>query len=430
MLSRSSQPYSRRVIDDELDDLMSGIAALAIEGPRAVGKTRTAIERAGTVHRLDEPGPRAVIEAEIERVLVGPRPVVIDEWQAVRGTWELVRRAVDDDRSPGQFILTGSANPRDQPLHTGAGRIVSLRMRPMTLAERGVAVPTVSLRTLLTGSLPRLDGKTDIGAERYAAELLASGFPGLRGLSERAVRAQLDGYVERVIAHDISELGGEEVRNEGSLRRWLRAYAAAVSTTASLEKIRDAATAGDDIKPTRPTVMRWIAALERLWLIEPIPAWMPTRNDLKRLAQSPKHQIADPALAARLRGATIDSLLSGTLAGPLAKPDTTLFGALFESQAGADLRTYAQSAEARVGHFRTRDGDREVDFIVERPDQRVVGVEVKLASVIDDNDTRHLRWLKERLGDDLLDAVVISTGSTAYRRADGIAVVPLALLGP
>lgn len=425
----SDHDYRPRVIDTDLDELLSGVAAVAIEGPRAVGKTRTAIGRAGTVHRLDDPGVRAVLSADLDRILVGRHPVVIDEWQLLPGIWERVRRAVDDDPSPGRFILTGSADPKDQPLHSGAGRIVSMRMRPMTLAERGVEAPTVSLRALLTGSRPRLEGTTDVGAERYGAEVLASGLPGLRGQSARMVRAQLDGYLERVITRDIGELGGEEVRDKAALRRWLRAYAAAVSTSASLERIRDAATAGDDAKPSRATTQRWLAVLERLWLVEPLPAWLPTSNDLRRLAQSPKHQLTDPAFAARLRGATIETLLSGAAAGPLAPRDATLFGALLESQVGADLRVYAQSAEARVGHFRARDGSREIDFIVERADQRVVAVEVKLASVIDDGHVRHLRWLQDRLGEDLLDAVVISTGRTAYRRPDGIAVVPFALLG-
>lgn len=421
--------YRRRVVDNEFDELLSGIAALAIEGPRGVGKTRTGLERAATTYRLDDPATRAVIEADPNRVTAGERPVLIDEWQVVPEVWDVVRTAVDRDRTPGQFLLTGSAAPNRPPTHPGAARIVSVRMRPMALAERGVAVPTVSLARLLRGDRPAIEGRTDATAERYAQEILASGLPGLRDLPERAVRAQLDGYIERIIDRDFEELGGEHVRNTAALRRWLRAYASAVSTTASYEKIRDAATAGNEAKPGRSTVLRYLDVLERLWLIEPIPAWIPTHNDLKRLAQSPKHQLSDPALAARLRGATIDTLLEGTPAGLLGPRDATLFGALFESLVGLDVRTYAQAAEARVGHFRTRDGDHEVDFVVERADQRVVAIEVKLARTVSDDHVKHLRWLSDILGDDLLDAVVITTGPDAYRRRDGIAVVPAALLG-
>ena len=420
--------YRRRVVDNELDELMTGVAAIAIEGPRGVGKTRTALGRAATSYRLDDPAVRAVIEADPKRVTAGSRPILIDEWQALPETWDLVRRAVDDDRSPGQYLLTGSAAPQNPPTHSGAARIISLRMRSMTLAERGVALPSVSLSELLQGRRSALAGTTDVAAERYAHEILASGLPGLLGLPERAVRAQLDGYLERIIDRDFEELGAP-LRNHAALRRWMTAYASALSGTASYEKIRDAATAGNDEKPAKTTVSRYLDTLERLWVIEPIPAWTPARNDLARLALSPKHQLADPALAARLRGATIDTLLEGTTAGPLAPRDATLFGALFESQVAHDVRTYAQAAEARVSHFRTRNGDREVDLIVERSDRRVLAIEVKLAREVTDDHVRHLLWLRERLGEDLLDAVVITTGLEAYRRRDGIAVIPAALLG-
>jgi uncharacterized protein len=122
-------------------------------------------------------------------------------------------------------------------------------------------------------------------------------------------------------------------------------------------------------------------------------------------------------------------LLEGSPAGPLAPRDATLFGALFESQVAHDVRTYAEAAEARVSHFGTRDGDREVDLIVERADRRVVAIEAKLARAVTDEHVRHLLWLRDRLGDDLLDAVVVTTGPDACRRRDGIAVVPAALLG-
>lgn len=420
--------YRRRVVDNELDDLMVGVAAIAIEGPRGVGKTQTALGRAATSYRLDDPAVREVIAADPSRITVGTPPILIDEWQEMPETWDLVRRAVDDDRTPGRFLLTGSAALKNPSTHTGAARIISLRMRSMTLAERGIAVPTVSLSELVRGGRPALVGETSVTGESYAKEILASGLPGLAGLPERAVRAQLDGYLERIIDRDFEE-AGVRLRNQAALRRWMAAYSCALSGTTSYEKIRDAATGGNSEKPNRETTAKWLDALERLWIIEPIPAWTPARNDLARLAQSPKHQMADPALAARLRGATIDTLLEGTPAGPLAPRDSTLLGALFEAQVGHDVRVYAEAAEARMKHFRTRDGDHEVDLIVERPDGRVVAIEVKLTRTVTGDDVKHLRWLQERLGEDLLDAIVISTGPEAYRRLDGIGVVPLALLG-
>lgn len=421
--------YRHRVVDNELDELMTGAAAIAIEGPRGVGKTETALRRAATSYRLDQVGDRTMVEADPQRITRGEPPILIDEWQRLPETWDLVRRAVDDDRSPGRFLLTGSATPSNPPTHSGAGRIISVRMRPMSLAERGLDVPTVRLAALLHGDKPRIEGKTGVAAEQYAHEILASGLPGLRNLPERVVRAQLDGYIERVIDHDFEEFG-RPVRNQAALRRWMRAYASALSSTASYERIRDAATAGEDEKPAKTTVLRYRDILEGLWVIDPIPAWWPARNELARLSLSPKHQLADPALAARLRGATIDTLLAGTSAGPLAPRDATLFGALFESQVALDVRTYAQAAEARVSHFRTRNGDHEIDLIVEGAERRVLAVEVKLSRNVTDDDVRHLLWLRDRIGDDLLDAVIVTTGPEAYRRRDGIAVVPAALLGP
>ena len=148
-----------------------------------------------------------------------------------------------------------------------------------------------------------------------------------------------------------------------------------------------------------------------------------------RLQQAPKHHLADPALAARLLGATRDSLLAGDHQ-PVLPRDGTLLGALFESLVALTIQTTAQNAEATTWHLRNGNGDHEVDFILERYDHKVVAVEVKLGRTVGDQDTVHLRWLADRLGPDLLDSVVVTTGQHAYRRTDGIAVVPLALLGP
>ena len=421
--------YRHRTIDDELDVLLPGAAAIAIRGPRAVGKTETATQRARTIVRLDDGLAREFVRADPRRLTEGSPPILIDEWQRLPESWDLVRRAVDRDRSPGRFLLTGSASPANPPTHTGAGRIVSLHMRSMTLAERGVDRPSVSLSELLTGARPAVGGSTTVGLERYANEIVGSGLPGLRGLADRTVRAHLDGYIEQVIEQDFTD-AGLSVRSPAALRRWMTAYASAVAGTASLERIRDAATAGYHDKPTKVTVLRWLDVLERLWLAEPIPGWMPSRSALSRLALAPKHQMVDPAIAARLVGATADTLLAATPAGALGPRDSSLLGALFESMVAQDVRVQAQAAEARVSHFRTRDGDHEVDLIVERADHRIVAIEVKLTRAPDDRDVRHMTWLRDRLGDDLLDAVVVNAGPEAYRRLDGIAVVPAALLGP
>ena len=422
--------YQPRIVDRELDELTAALAAVALEGPKGVGKTATATRRAATVHALDDPTQRDLATADPLRLLDDPPPILIDEWQRLPEIWDLVRRRVDAGAPAGQFLLAGSATPARPPTHSGAGRFVNLRMRPMALSERSGEDPTVSLKELLAGKRPAIEGRTAWRLEDYVSEILQSGFPGIRVLSGRPLRAQLDSYLDRVLDRDFPDELGRQVRNPGGLRRWLTAYAAASSTTATFEKIRSAATAGQSEKPAKTTESAYRTALERLWILDPVPAWAPTRSHIRRISQPPKHQLADPALAARLLGVDADALLSGKPAGPPIPRDGTLLGALFQSLVTLSVRVFAQAAEARVAHLRTRAGEHEVDLIVERGDHRVLALEVKLGRTVDDRDVAHLKWLADRIGDDLLDAAVITTGSDAYRRPDGICVIPASLAGP
>jgi predicted AAA+ superfamily ATPase len=426
-----SQPdsYRVRVVDTALDELVTQLPAIAIEGPKAVGKTRTAMERAATVHRLDDPAEYEIARSDPARLLEGTAPVLIDEWQRLPEVWDLVRRAVDDGAPPGNFLMTGSAIPASLPAHSGAGRVATVRMRPMTLTERGFK-PSVSTLELIGGQRPEIVGTTDLGLVEYVDEILASGFPAIRTLSGRALRIQLDAYLDRVIERDIPDDAGTSIRNPAALRRWMAAYAAASSTTTTFEKIRDAASPGQEKKPAKQTSQGYRDALSRVWILDEVSAWMPTSSHLRQLGSAPKHQIADPALAARLLGLDATALLNREVVGPTVPRDGTFVGALFESLATLCVRSYAEAAEARTGHLRTARGRQEIDLIVERPDGKVVAFEAKLARTVSDDDVRHLNWLGERLGDRLLDRVVLSTGPAAYRRPDGIAVVPLALLGP
>ena len=419
--------YYQRIVDGELDQLCSELPAIAIEGPRAVGKTETALRRVATVYRLDDGTQLDIAQADPTRLASGEFPILIDEWQRLPASWDIVRRAVDADPHTPRFLLTGSAAPAELPTHSGAGRIVAIRMRPMSLAERDVCTPTVSLGTLLHGGKPPVEGSAPLGLAGYTAQIIGSGFPAIRGRSKRAVRAYLDSYIDRIAERHIHE-HGRTVRNRAALRRWMAAYAAATSTAATFETIRDAAAPGEADKPTKATTIAYRAALEGLWVIEDVPAWLPTRNHLRRLASAPVHQLADPALAARLLEVNADALLDGNDAGPAVPRDGSLLGALFQSLVTLSVRVYAQANEAKVFHLRTQGGEHEVDLIVQGVDGRIVALEVKLAATVSDRDTRHLRWLAERIGPDLADSAVITTGPEAYRRRDGIAVIPAALL--
>ncbi|MCY3891394.1 MAG: DUF4143 domain-containing protein [bacterium] len=432
-MAQNPDAYSTRVVDAELSELLADLSAVSLDGPRGVGKTTTALQRADTVFQLDDPTVLEALAADPQRLASTPGLTVIDEWQRYPPSWDVIRRAVDADRRPGRFILTGSASPSTRPTHSGAGRIISVRMRPMSLVERWwtpvFQTPTVSLSSLLAGSRPNISGDTKAGLSDYVDAIATGGFPGMPHETRRGNRAALNGYVSRIIDTDFAD-AGRSIRNPGALRRWMTAYAAASSTTASYEVIRDAATSGQGDKPSRQSTAPYSETLERLWVLDPVPAWMPTRNRLAKLTSGPKHQLADPALAVALLGINADALLDGQTAGPPIARDGSLLGHLFESLMALNLRVYAQAAEASVGHFRKQGNTREIDFIVVRPDDRVVAIETKLSQTVSSKDVRHLHWLRDEIGDDLLDAAIITTGPTAYRRNDGIAVVPAALLGP
>jgi predicted AAA+ superfamily ATPase len=422
-------PYQLRAVDQELDELLGGLPAISLEGPKGVGKTATAQRRAATVFAMDDATQRELLTADPQRLDRAPAPVLIDEWQREPAVWDFVRRSVDRNPAPARFLLTGSATPTSAPTHSGAGRIVQLRMRPMSLAERALAEPTVSLRELLTGRRPAVDGGTALSLVDYAEEIVRSGFPAIRQLPPRARRAQLDGYLNRIVERDFPEQG-HLVRRPDTLRGWLAAYAAATATTSSYNAILDAATPGETNKPAKTTTTVYRDVLSQLWLLDPVPGWLPSRSAFSRLGAAPKHHLADPALAARLLGVDVPALLDDSAPDTAVRRPGPLLGALFESLVTLSVRVYAQAAEATVHHLRTWDSRHEVDLIIQRADQRIVALEVKLSPSVSDDDVRHLTWLRGQLGDDLLDAAVITTGSEAYRRADGIAVIPLCLLEP
>lgn len=262
----------------------------------------------------------------------------------------------------------------------------------------------------------------------YVEEILRSGFPGIRDRPERQRRMHLESYIDRIVDHELAD-SGMNIRRPRALRAWLAAYGAATSTDAAYSRILDAATAGDDDKPARQTVDTYREHLQRIFVLDPVPAWTPAFAPLRRLTKTPKHHLVDPAIAARFVGVDQDALLrgAGTRVGASAG---TWLGALFESLVTQSVRTYASAAQAEIGHLRSADTSREVDLIVEGRGLQVVAIEVKLSGTVTDHDVRHLNWLGDVLGDRLADKAVVTTGPYAYRRQDGVAVIPLALLGP
>ena len=293
-----SQPYSR-LIDTRLATLLDGLPAVNIEGARGVGKTWTASRHARTLIAVDDPDERAQL-AHLGRRFTASLdyPVVLDEWQRLPEIWDRVRRAVDADPTPGRFLLTGSSSPAQAPVHTGAGRIVNLRMRPLSLVERSLETPTVSLAALMSGDgTGDVEGSTPVTLDRYVDEILRSGLPGVRDLPAVAREAQLDAYLEQTVRR---ELAAPRARSARILADWLRTYAAAVSTTTSYDTITGAAARRDGPPPAVSTTRRYRDLLEAMWILEPVPGWSPSQNELSRTTTGDKHQLCDPALAAHV----------------------------------------------------------------------------------------------------------------------------------
>lgn len=420
--------YIPRLQDAVLRDLLGGLPALAIDGAKGVGKTSTARRVCESELRVDDPAVAESLRNDPGLISRLPPPVLLDEWQHVPTLWNEVRRQVDDDYSPGRFVLAGSATPsRDANLHSGAGRIVRLRMRPLTLQERLGAEPAARLSDLLEGTLPTSTAESTFTYGEYLHELTASGFPAMRSLPERYRNAQLDGYLTNILEHDFPEQG-VMVRRPQSLFAWLRAYAAATAGTASYTTILDAATPGDSDKPTKVTTGVWRDMLTRLWLLDPVDAWLPLDTSFGRLAKAPKHFLVDTALAARLLDLTSQRLQRGDSTPVLGPQTGTITGRLFEALVAQSLKVYVDVNDAKLYHFRSGNGRNEVDFIVEGGGS-VVAIEVKLSPTVGDDDVRHLHWLGAKLGANLTAKVIVTTGSRSYMRRDGVLVLPAALLG-
>jgi predicted AAA+ superfamily ATPase len=423
--------YLPRVADQQLARTLTGLPAVIIDGAKAVGKTATAGRAAGSAIHLDDPAELAVLQADRASIENLAPPVLIDEWQLDQPIWDAVRRSVDANRAPGRFILTGSANPRTTRIHSGAGRMVHLRMRPMSLSERTGQATPVSFAALAAGTLGKVDAAAPTRLDGYVDEILASGLPGIRSDPEEFRPAQIDSYITDAVSKEMPALGAM-IRRPAALRSWLAAYAAATSTTTSLEKIASAVS--PDARPARSTIEDYREALTQLWLLDELPAWAGDGR-LRALTHTPKRHLADPALACRLLRATRSDLLSGrwprgasvTNKGLVNGP---LVGALFESLVTLSVRVLAEAVGADVSHLRTHRGEREVDLVVETSEGGLVAIEVKLAQVADEAAVAHLNWFGAQFPDRMVDRVVINTGPKAYRRTDGVLVLPLALLGP
>ena len=414
--------YLPRIVDEELTERLAATGAVVLEGPKACGKTVTGRHHAASEVLLDvDRNARRLVGIAPGRVLQGVTPRLIDEWQTEPDIWNHVRRAVDDRRVPGQFILTGSAVPADDiTRHTGAGRLTRLRMRPMSLFESGHSSGRMSLRKLLRAT--RQESDPSPLAVRELAELACrGGWPGhVDDSLARALGANRD-YLNEIRRVDISRVSGRR-RDPVKVGRLLRSLARNVATPASLSTlVADVRGSGTTMKTD--TASGYLEALERLMIVEDLPAWAPHLRSRTTLRTKPVRHLADPSLAAAALRATPKRLLD----------DLEYFGLLFESMVIRDLRVYAQASDAEVFHYREK-GGLEVDAVVEDYDGRWAAFEVKLGERWVDDGADNLRRLAQRMergerGKPSALAVVLPSGYGYVEHGD-VGVVPIGALGP
>lgn len=414
--------YFPRVIEAELAERLSATGAVVVEGPKACGKTVTARTVAASEVLLDvDAGARAMVDIDPAAVLEGSVPRLLDEWQMAPAIWNHVRRAVDDRAAPGQFVLTGSASPADDiTRHTGAGRVVRLRMRPMSLFEAGGSTGEISLSRLLAGE-PQRSAPSELTVPKLAELVCAGRWPGNLGRSPaQTLRANRD-YLSEVQRTEVQQVGGKR-RDPVKVRRLLQSLARNVATPASVETLaRDVRGTGPAFKAS--TAAEYLEALERLMIVEDQPAWSPHLRSRTTLRTTPVRHFVDPSLAVAALGTAPPRLLD----------DLEAFGLLFQSMVVRDLRVYAQAADATVFHYREKDG-LEVDAIVEDDEGRWAAFEVKLGKRGIQEGTANLAKVANRMkgssyGEPAALAVVVPNGYGAVPKGQ-VGVVPVATLGP
>ena len=422
--------YARRVVDAQIERRLRLVPAVLIEGARGCGKTTTARRLANSEVLLDEDASaRDHAEHGTLPLGDGPYPLLIDEWHLAPQTWNRVRRASDDPRGSGRFILTGSANPADDiTRHSGAGRVARVRMRPMSLYESGGASGAVSLASLLDGGTcsawhdgPAAERRSDAQMRDVIEAMCRGGWPACRAMSVRDAQEFLEIYLEESCRVDVPRANGVK-HNPDGVRRALLSLARHTASSPT------GATLASDIGGGRPvaseTLSAYLDALARIFISEDQPAWSPHLASRSRLRKAPKRHLTDPALAVCALGASPQGLFA----------DREILGRMFESLVVRDLRVYAQSAGASVFHY-LDSNHLEADAIIQRRDGAWLAVEVKLgaASSVDAAAASLLKLRQrvdtERMGEPAKLLVVTATGY-AHERSDGVAVAPLTLLGP
>ena len=414
--------YKKRVIDGEIQRLLKISGAIVLVGPKAVGKTETASRYAKRIIQLDtNKNDRALAKADPALLLEGEKPLLIDEWQVEQDVWNAVRRAVDASKKFGEFILTGSAVlPDDDDTHTGAGRMRRLNVRPMTLFEKEISTGKISISELFNEEFTGTQ-TSSLTLNDMIEQVCSGGWPRFISLSPDDAQENMQAYLKELTHADLQRVDGVK-RDPKRIERVLRSYARHISTQVETSTIASDVYRGSEADNLK-TINGDLKVLERLMIIEELPAWSPHLRSRNTLRKSATRHFIDPCLATAMLGASPAKLLK----------DLDYFGLLFESLVLRDLRVYSQPLRAELSHYRD-DKNLEVDIIIVLPDGRWAGVDVKLGTAWIDEGASNLLKMAERVDQDVNGAptflAVVTASGSAYQRKDGVLVLPIGLLGP
>lgn len=426
--------YLKRVSDSVLAERLEAFGAVLVEGPKWCGKTTTAEQHAKSVIKMQDPDMcneyLATAESKPSLLLLGETPRLIDEWQDAPVLWDAVRTMVDKRQSVGQFILTGSNAVRKNEIrHSGTGRISRMKMIPMSLYESKESNGKISLSELFDNPNLDIDGVTsDMKMEDLIYSACRGGWPASVNIKSR--KAQLliaQNYVDTVCKEDISRIDGVK-RDELLTKQILKSYSRNISTLAKNSSILEDVIASGEVSCTKPTFEDYVDALNRLFVIDNIPAWCPAIRSKTAIRSGFKRSFVDPSIAVATLGLSPDALMT----------QLKTFGFIFEQMCVRDLRAYTPDFNSHISYYHDRYG-LEADLVLHLSDGRYALIECKLGSREIEDGAEHLKELcrliriyneKEKQvplrEPDLL--IILTGGQMAYTRPDGVKIIPLACL--
>lgn len=421
-----NENYKPRLIDKHIDEMLEIFGALCVEGPKWCGKSWTSAHHSASVISLANPADnfqnRRMAEMSPDLVLDGAEPRLVDEWQEVPPIWDAVRYKVDESTRKGRYILTGSATPNHKGImHSGAGRIARIRMRPMSLFESGNSSGKVSLEAICNGILPAvMTGNVQLS--KLVDLIVRGGWPASLNLSiERAMQLPRQ-YLKAVIEDDVYRIDGVK-RDTAKINLLLRSLARNESTTVSNKTIKNDIKAIDDEDIDLNTIASYLDVLNRLFLLDNLQPFSGNLRSSLRLKQMEKRRFVDPSLACALLKITPKMLFN----------DLNTLGFMFESLCVRDLIIYSQMFDGQVFHYQDYNGN-EIDAVIEMPDGGWCAFEIKLGANQIDAAAANLLKIRDKIAKDPNGrppkalCVISGLGSAAYTRPDGVMVVPISAL--